>query len=205
VEGDADVKDLLEELDRVRRTVRTGDEHVVSLQRTYDAPPEDVWDAVTNPERIPRWFLPVSGDLRLGGRFQLEGNAGGEIRVCDPPKRLTVTWEARGDTSLLSVTLAPAGDATELTLEHAVGDNEHWATFGPGAVGVGWDMALLGLALEFGGAERPQDAATDPRLPEFSRRSAKAWGQAHLAGGADEEVARAMAERTSEAYAPSPT
>ena len=31
------------------------------------------------PERIPRWFLPVSGDLRLGGRYQLEGNAGGEV------------------------------------------------------------------------------------------------------------------------------
>lgn len=38
-----------------------------------------MWDACTDPERIPRWFLPISGDLRLNGRYQLEGNAGGAI------------------------------------------------------------------------------------------------------------------------------
>src|SRR5882724_8555264 len=29
------------------------------------------WDAMTNAERIPRWFLPISADLRLSGRYQL--------------------------------------------------------------------------------------------------------------------------------------
>ena len=59
---------------------------------TYDAPIEDVWDALTNPERIGRWFLPISGDYRLGGRYQFEGNAGGEIVACERPNRLRVTW-----------------------------------------------------------------------------------------------------------------
>jgi hypothetical protein len=45
------------------------------LRRTYDAPIEDVWDACSDPDRLKRWFSPVSGDLRLGGRFQIEGNA----------------------------------------------------------------------------------------------------------------------------------
>ena len=36
-------------------------------------------DALTDPERIGRWFLPISGDFRLGGRYQFEGNAGGKI------------------------------------------------------------------------------------------------------------------------------
>ena len=31
---------------------------------------------------------PISGDLRLGGRYQLQGNAGGEILVCEPPQHL---------------------------------------------------------------------------------------------------------------------
>ena len=31
----------------------------------------DLWEALTSAERIPRWFAPVSGDLRLGGRFQV--------------------------------------------------------------------------------------------------------------------------------------
>ena len=53
--------------------------HVQTLAQTYPAPIDDVWDALTSAERIPRWFLPVSGDLRLGGRYQVEGNAGGTI------------------------------------------------------------------------------------------------------------------------------
>ena len=52
-------------------------------RRTYDAPIEDVWDAVTNPERISRWFLPVSGDLRAGRALP----AGGQRRWRDPHLR----------------------------------------------------------------------------------------------------------------------
>jgi uncharacterized protein YndB with AHSA1/START domain len=76
--------------------------------------------------RISRWFLPISGDLRLCGRFQLEGNAGGEITDCEPPRRLAVTWEFGGHMILVTVDLAPAGEAaTELRLRHAVGDDDH--------------------------------------------------------------------------------
>ena len=54
------MNDLIAELERVRRSVARetapdGPVHVVELRRTYDAPAEDVWDACTNPERIPRW------------------------------------------------------------------------------------------------------------------------------------------------------
>ena len=72
---------------------------VVVATRTYDTSVEDVWDALTSAERIPRWFLPVSGDLRLGGRYELKGNAGGKILRCDPPHHLAVTWEYGGDVS----------------------------------------------------------------------------------------------------------
>src|ERR1700730_11920499 len=63
---------------------------VVAAARSYDTTVEDLWDAITNAERIPRWFLPVSGDLRLGGRYQLQGNAGGEVTRCEPPRLLAV-------------------------------------------------------------------------------------------------------------------
>jgi uncharacterized protein YndB with AHSA1/START domain len=65
----------MHEIDAVRREVRG--RYTVVLSRVYDAPVADVWDACTDPERIPRRFLPVSGDLQPGGRFRLEGNAGG--------------------------------------------------------------------------------------------------------------------------------
>src|SRR5215213_9940401 len=70
----------------------------VTMAREYPTSVEDLWDAVTNAERIPRWFLPISGDLRVGGRYQLEGNAGGVVERCDPPGGAGVpgfvaTWE----------------------------------------------------------------------------------------------------------------
>jgi uncharacterized protein YndB with AHSA1/START domain len=89
--------DIAEHVGAVTRTVLERDHNgrrarVVVATRTYDAEIADVWDAMTNAERIPRWFLPISGDLRLGGRYQLDGNAGGEITRCEPPRHLAVTW-----------------------------------------------------------------------------------------------------------------
>ncbi|MQA26613.1 MAG: polyketide cyclase, partial [Micromonosporaceae bacterium] len=85
--------DIVGQLNAIRREVGerripAGEGRAVRLRREYDAPIEDVWDAITNAERINRWFLPVSGDLRLGGTYQLKGNAGGEIRRCEPPRLL---------------------------------------------------------------------------------------------------------------------
>src|SRR5215510_2836460 len=106
---------------------------VVVATRTYDTSMEDAWDAISNPERIPRWFLPVSGDLKLGGRYQLQGNAGGEITGCEPPRHLAVTWEFAGEVSWVRVELSEDGEGTHLELEHlAHVDDARWAQFGPG-------------------------------------------------------------------------
>jgi uncharacterized protein YndB with AHSA1/START domain len=84
--------DIASQLDAIHRQVERqppaggSGEHVsVLLRRGYGAPIGDVWDAVTQPDRIRRWLMPISGELRVGGSFQLEGNAGGEILACDPP------------------------------------------------------------------------------------------------------------------------
>src|SRR5215510_8763774 len=90
---------------------------VLVATRTYDTTQQDLWDAVTNPERIPRWFLPIEGDLRLRGRYQLKGNAGGDIVACDPPRHLSLTWETQGQVSWVNVDLSssPSG-GSELRL-----------------------------------------------------------------------------------------
>ena len=36
----------------------------VTLARSFDTSPADLWDAVTNSARIPRWFLPITGEPR---------------------------------------------------------------------------------------------------------------------------------------------
>ena len=89
---------------RCRRMERDGrPARAVTLSRGYATSVEDLWDAVTNPERIPRWFLPVSGELEPGGRYQLEGNAGGLITACEPRSHLALTWEFGEDLSWVEV------------------------------------------------------------------------------------------------------
>jgi uncharacterized protein YndB with AHSA1/START domain len=180
---------------------------VIVAARTYDTDIEDLWDALTNAERIPRWFLPISGDLRLGGRYQLEGNAGGDIIRCEPPRVLGLTWACGGDPSWVTVTLAEdRKGGTRLHLEHiAHVPDEWWKQYGPGAVGVGWDGALMGLGryLETGAANDPQAAVAwmgSPEGKDFYRRASEAWCQASIAAGTDPEAARTAAAGTTAFY-----
>ncbi|QKG20297.1 SRPBCC family protein [Actinomadura verrucosospora] len=199
------------QIDDVRRRVgdremEAGTARSVVISQTYGAPVEDVWDAVTNAERIPRWFMPVSGDLRLGGRYQLQGNAGGTVERCDPPKSFFATWEFAGQTSWIEVRLTPEdGDRTRFELEHITHVDDHWEQFGPGAVGIGWDMGLLGLSLyisarEESPAELGVEWQTSPEALDFTRRLAERWYQADVASGTPEADARARADRTRAAY-----
>jgi uncharacterized protein YndB with AHSA1/START domain len=164
---------------------------VVVASRRYDTDVDDLWDALTRDERIPRWFLPISGDLRLGGKYQFEGNAGGTITECEPPHRLAVTWEFGGGTSWVNVWLSAVGGRTELVLEHLAPIDPHWETYGPGAVGIGWDLTLIGLGLHLaaGGAAVDKD--------EFA---AEGWCAADVANGEDPAKARAAADQTAKFY-----
>jgi len=210
--------DIVREIDAVEREVGSGrlaagEARAVRLRRTYDAPIDDVWDALTNPERISRWFLPISGDYRLGGRYQLEGNAGGEILECDRPHLVRVSWvfgelAAAGPDSEVVVRLTPAGaESTTVELEHiAIVPDEFWDQFGPGAVGVGWDGAVLGFSLHMrgGSVDDPIAWQSSEEGREFFARSSAAWGAAYEASGADPDaVAKAVANTTA-FYAPEP-
>jgi uncharacterized protein YndB with AHSA1/START domain len=197
--------------DTHRETGRAGSAYTVLLRRIYDAPIEDVWDACTNPERINRWFVPVSGDLRLGGSYQLEGNAGGEIVACEPPRLLKVTWiygemPADDERSDVEVRLSPVDDdRTQFELEHVADvDPEMWGQFGPGAVGVGWDLGLVGLAWHLRGKTRgdPAELMKSPEMRALMTESSTAWGVAHAASGAPEEAVVAAVANTTAAYVP---
>ena len=210
--------DIVREIEAVQREVGSGriaagEGRSIRLRRTYDAPIADVWDALTNPERISRWFLPISGDYRLGGRYQFEGNAGGEILSCERPHRLRVTWvygEAAdpADVSELEVRLTPAGDdSTTFELDHtAIVPDDRWDEYGPGAVGVGWDQGLLGLSLHLrgGSVADPQAWQMSEEGRDFAARSSLAWGAANEAGGADPAVAANGVANTTAFYAPDP-
>lgn len=199
----------------VSATTLDGQEvRTISLRRTFDAAPEEVWDAITDPERVPRWFLPVAGDpRRVGDHFQLKGNAGGEVLECDRPRRLAVSWIFGGQTSRVEAILSRHGDATVLRLDHTVPVDDHWREFGPGAVGIGWELALsTGLARYLAEATVIEYSEVDPgraresspaQSPELSRQIADAsasWAEADIASGAQPDDTRAAAARCLSVY-----
>jgi uncharacterized protein YndB with AHSA1/START domain len=212
------VIDIVREIEAIRRT--TGDRETpvgngkaVVLEREYDAPIDEVWDAITTPERISRWFLPISGDCRVGGRYQLEGNAGGEIVACERPSRFKVTWfygepATPNDVSEVEVRLSSvAGDRTRLQLEHVADvPPEQWPQFGPGAVGVGWDGVVMGLGLHLAGGSisDPNAWMASDEGRDFYRRSSAAWGEAYRAAGADDDAVALAVANTTQFYAPEP-
>lgn len=177
----------------------------VTLTRSYDTTPDDLWEALTSPERLPRWFAPVDGDFRPGGRFQITGNASGTVTACEPPSRLALTWEFGGDVSWVDVHVAAEeGNRARLTLTHTARLNDHWVTYGPGAVGVGWELGLLGLAMHIAepAAERPDENtfAASPEGASFMIQSSDGWADADIAAGQDPDLARAAAGRTAAFY-----
>ena len=181
----------------------------VTLSRAYATTVDDLWDAVTNADRIPRWFAPVSGDLALGGRYQIEGNAAGTITECEPPSRYALTWEFAGDVSWVEARVSAEADGrARLTLTHTVHVSKHRETFGPGALGVGWELGFLGLALHLAhpDAPRPDEEAfaASPDGRAFTIGSSEGWGRAAIAAGEDPEVAAASAKRTAAFYTGQP-
>jgi len=193
------------------RTLAAGEARTVTIARVFDTTPEDLWDACTDPERISRWFLPISGDLRLGGRYAFEGNASGTIERCEPPARVDATWEFGGQTSWveLRLTAEPDGRA-RFELDHiAHVDDALWAQYGPGAVGVGWDGGVLGLTLHLSEAGSPERATVDAWQASdegraFMRLASERWAEASIAAGTDPVAARAAATRVTDAYTGQP-
>ena len=202
--------DVTHQINAVRRSVGTrtleaGEARVVTISQGYDPDATDLWDACTNIERIPRWFLPISGELRLGGHYQLEGNANGTILTCDPPREFTATWEFGGDVSWIEVRITAEGHRSRFELQHIAHVDDHWEQFGPGAVGMGYDGALIGLTIHLSTGQ-----AVDPSFGQqwmasedgrrFMKESGEAWHEANVAGGADANWARSAADRCISAY-----
>jgi hypothetical protein len=199
----------------VAREIRSGSRDgaptkIAIARRTYPTDQADLWDALTNADRIPRWFLPISGDLQAGGRYQIEGNASGVVERCKEPESFAVTWEFGEMVSWLEVTLTPDGEGTSLELVHeAHVDPYLWGQFGPGAVGVGWDLGLVGLGLhiETGASVDPGVAAAFPLSPdgvEFVRRAAAGWAAASVEDGDEAGPAHEAAARTVAMYTTPP-
>jgi uncharacterized protein YndB with AHSA1/START domain len=133
----------------------------LEFRRSWPDAIEDVWAALTEPDRLVRWIGTYEGERRPGGAgtftmTQEEGeHAGSPTRIveCDPPRRLVVEWIQEGSdnwqvdldlwaeegrTVLRFVQLFPAGaDVTDMA--------------------VGWHCYLDRLGAEIDGGTPPTD------------------------------------------------
>ena len=109
--------------------------YVVSIERTYAASAEAVFDAWTSPEVMRRWLHcgadwetpEAEVDLRVGGKVRIvmrrpdhmEAGARGEYTLIDRPRRLVMTWTFDDDPAneqLLDLSFTEADGATTVLL-----------------------------------------------------------------------------------------
>jgi uncharacterized protein YndB with AHSA1/START domain len=160
------------------------------IRRRYTADAEDVWDACTDPDRMARFFMRPQGDLREGGTFSFQGNAGGTILRCEPPRRLRVTW-VYGDPGDLppdevELRIVPDGtDRTVLELEHVSAggidpyllNDKAQGIFGLGA---GWELGLVALGWHLAGTfpdVEPAALEETPEIAALADRISDAWAE----------------------------
>lgn len=190
-------------MDRSFRTIKRegADAFVLTTGRVYPQGRAAVWAAFTSAERLARWFMPVEGELRLGGRYQFQGNAGGVVEACEPEARIAVTWEMMGAVSWVELTFVSEGEGTRLTLRHTAKNADlppgFWDQYGPGAVGVGWELGFYGLELHLANPDAAKPPEADPAWMASAEAramvtaSAEGWAAAAIAGGEDAAVMRA--------------
>ena len=140
-----------------RRATRNGHDSVV-LDRTFRAPIESVWAAVTESDRLERWVGTWTGDPASGSVLFRMNAEGDDVKPetftiddCDPPHRISLTSQrrGRGRTSGTSSSSSPRpAGTTTLTFSQSVPDAEMAAGVGPG-----WEYYLDRLVAAETGAD----------------------------------------------------
>ena len=108
----------------------------LTLKRPFNATPEKIFSAWTDPEKIAQWWGPgeintihAEADPRVGGQFNVimrsvsgdEHNVSGAYHEVIPNEKLVFTWAWRSTPereSLVTVIFKPDGAGTALTLTH---------------------------------------------------------------------------------------
>jgi uncharacterized protein YndB with AHSA1/START domain len=161
---------------------------VVRIEDRYDTSIDDLWEALTDPGRMARWYGQVEGDLRQGGEFRtyIEGNdieSTGRVEACEPPRRLRVTTRETEESfqrgqgvppydQAIEVTLTPEGDHTILVIEVRGMPLDKIAFFG-----AGWQIHAEHLAAYLAGREYGDTEARWEELVPPYQELAASMGQ----------------------------
>lgn len=132
----------------------------IRLGASYGSSTDEVWSAITDPERLALWYGRVEGDLHEGGDFSAfifgsEWDGRGHINTCVPLRELSVTEsEEDGPEVTVSARLEPNGGSTTLDVEVSGLPPEMLFAFG-----AGWHTQLERLG-EYLAGRGPKDLST---------------------------------------------
>jgi uncharacterized protein YndB with AHSA1/START domain len=158
---------------------------VVRMEDRYDTGIDDLWSAITDPDRLARWYGRAEGDLRLGGEFRLHVDAAGmdtigRVEACEPPRRLRVTTREKDESwregngvppfdQTVEATLTADGEQTVLVIEVRGMPLDKIAFYG-----AGWQGHAEELAAHIAGRERGVGGARfDELVPVYQDQAAK--------------------------------
>jgi len=143
---------------------------VVRVEERYATDIDDLWSALTDPDRLARWYGRVDGELGLGGEFRMSVDASGwegtgRVEACEPPRRLMVTTKELSESfrKTVEATLTSEDDHTVLVIEVRGMPLDKIAFFG-----AGWQIHTEDLAAYLAGGERGDtEARWDELVPPY--------------------------------------
>ena len=156
-----------------------GGRRSVRFERQLGAPVEEVWDALTTPERLSRWLAPGSVGSGVDSEVRLDFGEGGivtgHVLRWEPPSLLELEWRFTGEAeSVVRFELSPSGDGTRLVLDHRALAEEHATGYS-----AGWDAYLDSLDDHLEGRSGSWEERFAAALPRY-RESAAALEEASL-------------------------
>jgi len=101
-------------------TEQTTETQSVVVERQMPHPPEKVWRALTQSALIGEWLMKNDFEPVVDHRFTLRADWGSvdcQVRVVEPQKVLSYTWEAYGLESVVTWTLTPTSTGTTVRME----------------------------------------------------------------------------------------
>ena len=92
----------------------------VVVERELPHPPDKVWRALTQRHLLEEWLMASDFEPVVGKGFSFRadwGSVEGQVLAVEPNRSLSYSWEAMGLQSVVTWTLAPAGQGTRLRME----------------------------------------------------------------------------------------
>lgn len=164
-------------------------------QRSVD----EVWGALTKPDKLADWLMPVTGKLGKGGAFTLGEAAQGTITQCEPKRRLTLSLRQGARLRQIEITFGEEGKGkaktrlirVKITAQMEDLPDGVWQKFGPAALGIGWELVGDALLAYLANPKTPRATgamaafAASAEGASFTKDALEGWFAAAKAQGLD--------------------